>query len=202
MTSAAAPTPTARPATPGPGTAPARVVVGVDGSPASQRALLFAAGEAQLRSAVLCIVAACDASRAGYGYAAGLSSGWDLGPLQDRLREAAQALVKAAADTVAVELAGPPVHVRTQVVQGRPSQALLEAAHDAVLLVVGARGSGALTRLLLGSTSSEVVHAARLPVVVVPPAEDKAAEDRAAEDQAAHGQAAEGQAVQGHGGTR
>lgn len=147
---------------------PATVVVGVDGSTASRQALLFAAGEARLRHAGLRVVAAYDVSRAGYGYAAGLSAGWDLGPMEDRLREAAEALVKDAADTVATHVPGPALHVTTMVVQGRPSQVLLQAAEGAALLVVGARGAGALTRLMLGSTSTEVVHGAPVPVTVVP----------------------------------
>lgn len=147
---------------------PPAVVVGVDGSAASGQALLFAAGEAQRRQAVLTIVAAYDVSRAGYGYAAGLSAGWDLSPMEDRLREAAEALVKNAADTVATDVTGPAVHVRTLVARGRPSQVLLQAADGAAVLVVGARGVGAFTRLMLGSTSTEVVHAASVPVIVVP----------------------------------
>jgi nucleotide-binding universal stress UspA family protein len=150
----------------GEGNAPV-VVVGVDGSAAAQEALLFAAREAQLRRAVLHIVAAHDLGPAAYGYA-GSAGGWELGTLEDGLREAAESLAKAAADTVATELPGPAVHVRTIVVQGRPSHVLLDAAEGATLLVVGARGAGALTRLLMGSTSTEVVHEARLPVTVVP----------------------------------
>ena len=75
------------------------VVVGVDGSAAAHQALLFAAREAQLRQALLRIVAAHDLSAAvyGYGYPLGLTSG----PFEDGLRQAAETMVKAAADTVA-----------------------------------------------------------------------------------------------------
>jgi nucleotide-binding universal stress UspA family protein len=58
-----------------------------------------------------------------------------------------------------------------------PAVGLLEAASEtsADLIVVGARGTGALQRLLLGSVSRAVVHGATLPVLVargpVPPAE-------------------------------
>ncbi|MEV0535969.1 universal stress protein [Kitasatospora sp. NPDC050463] len=38
--------------------------------------------------------------------------------------------------------------------------------------MVGSRGSGAWGRLTLGSTSTEIVHHARLPVVVVPAEHD------------------------------
>lgn len=142
----------------------ARVVVGIDGSAASHAALLFAAHEAQLRGAVLEIVTAHDLGVPAYGYVGAFGGGFQL----DEMREAVEARVKAAADAVAVELTGPAVHVRTLLVQGRPSHVLLDAARDAALLVVGARGAGALTRLVLGSTSTEVVHGAQVPVTVVP----------------------------------
>lgn len=149
-----------------------RIVVGLDSSAAAQRALLFAAGEARLRGAVLHVVAAHDLGAAAYGYAGGFGMGMGLGPLQEGLQRAAEDLVKAAGDTVATLDLGTQVHLRTTVAQGRPSQVLLDAANGATLLVVGARGAGALTRLMMGSTSTEVVHHARLPVTVVPADED------------------------------
>ncbi len=50
---------------------------------------------------------------------------------------------------------------------GRPRRPV-EAAQGAALLVVGARGAGAFTRLMNGSTCTEVVHHAHVPVAVVP----------------------------------
>lgn len=144
------------------------VVVGVDGSAAAHQALLFAAREAQLRGSVLEIVAAHDLGSAAYGYVGGFGGGFEIGPIEEGMRKAADALVKSAADTVAIEVTGPPVQVRTSVVQGRPSHVLLDAAKGAALLVVGSRGAGALTRLMMGSTSTEVVHGAHVPVTVVP----------------------------------
>ncbi len=149
-----------------------RIVVGLDGSAASSRALLFAAQEAQLRHGILHLVAAYDVSLMTYGYAGGLNIGFDATAMVDGLRSAAEVRLKEAADTVATLVPGAPVHLKTTVARGRPSQVLLDAADGATLLVVGARGEGALTRLMLGSTSTEVVHHARLPVTVVPPDED------------------------------
>ncbi len=149
---------------------PPRIVVGLDGSATSRSALLFAAQEAQVREGVLHLVAAYDVSPMTYGYAGGVNIGFDATSLEDGLRQAAQARLKEAADTAAALVPGVPV--QTTVAAGRASQVLLDAADGATLLVVGARGAGALTRLLMGSTSTEVVHHARLPVTVVPADED------------------------------
>jgi nucleotide-binding universal stress UspA family protein len=62
----------------------------------------------------------------------------------------------------------PFVEVEVVCDRGRPAQVLLDESQDASLLVVGTRGTGAWGRLALGSTSTEVVHHAHLPVVVVP----------------------------------
>lgn len=145
-----------------------RVVVGLDDSAAAQRALLFAADEARLRGAVLHVVAAHDLATAAYGYTGGLGMAMSLGPLQEGLQQAAEDLVTAAGDTVAALDGGTERQLRTTVAAGRPSQVLLDAADGATLLVVGARGAGAWSRLMMGSTSTEVVHHARIPVTVVP----------------------------------
>jgi nucleotide-binding universal stress UspA family protein len=56
------------------------------------------------------------------------------------------------------------VRIETRV--GRPLEELLAASRDADLLVVGARGVGAVERLLLGSVAEGVVARAPGPVLV------------------------------------
>jgi nucleotide-binding universal stress UspA family protein len=67
------------------------------------------------------------------------------------------------------QAAGPStgVEIRTHVVRGQPAEVLLNAAKDADLLVVGSRGRGGFKGLLLGSVSTQCVHHASCPVVVV-----------------------------------
>jgi len=134
-----------------------RIVVGVDGSDHSRRALAWAIGEARARQAALVAVHAWHLPAAAASYA---------GPLVDPKlleEEAAKALADALASADAHG-----VEVEQRVVRGGPAAALLDAAADADLLVVGSRGHGGFAGLLLGSVSQQVCHHAACPVVVVP----------------------------------
>jgi nucleotide-binding universal stress UspA family protein len=145
----------------------APVVVGTDGSGASELAMRFALHEAQLRSTSVRAVCAYDftATRA-------TVSGWltvpDSYDLDTQIRDATYETIARTVEEARQELGGNSVEVDIKVEPGRPAQVLLDASADACLLVVGSRGSGAWGRLTLGSTSTEVVHHAHLPVVVVP----------------------------------
>jgi nucleotide-binding universal stress UspA family protein len=59
------------------------------------------------------------------------------------------------------------IPVSGTVVENSPATALLDAAKDADLVIVGSRGHGGLASILLGSVSSQVVHHAHCPVLVV-----------------------------------
>ncbi|GAA4612060.1 hypothetical protein GCM10023195_51450 [Actinoallomurus liliacearum] len=72
---------------------------------------------------------------------------------------------RAAADKAA---AGHEVSIKVRAITGVPAEELLNASAGTDLLVVGSRGHGGFARLLLGSVSSQCVHHADCPVVVVP----------------------------------
>lgn len=129
------------------------VVVGIDGSPASELATAIAFDEASRRGADLVAVHAWIDSTPAIPRAA-----WpDFRP--------------GAEETLAERLAGwneryPDVVVHRQVVFDQPARHLLEAAESAQLVVVGSHGRGGFAGMLLGSVSTAVVHAARVPVIV------------------------------------
>lgn len=134
------------------------IVVGVDGSPASQAALQWAAKEAAGRGCDLRVIHAYDwhviGARAPIG-----------GPLADDARARAEKLVASAvADAKAL---APQIAVGGEAVLGSPGHSLVAASPDAELVVVGSRGRGGFASLLLGSVSQQVATHAAGPVVVV-----------------------------------
>ncbi len=139
------------------------IVVGVDGSAASRRALRWAAEEARLRGAELQAVMAWEYEIFGAlpGDAIALPEE-DKGP---KMQEHLEGIVRS-------ELGDDTDGVEVRPVYGSPSEALIEASASADLIVVGSRGMGGFKRLLLGSVSSQVVHHAHVPVVVIPAPEE------------------------------
>jgi nucleotide-binding universal stress UspA family protein len=134
-----------------------RIVVGIDGSDASRKALRWAidnAGGAEVVAlhAYDVLVFATDATP---------TPPTDVVELAVELHEGAIRLATSIVD----EVAGENSTVTVKAVEGPPAEVLLEAAGDADLLAVGSHGAG-LAEVLLGSVSLECVQNAPCPVLV------------------------------------
>jgi nucleotide-binding universal stress UspA family protein len=132
----------------------APVLVGIDGSPASEPATAIAFDEASWRGVEL----------------VALHAAYDSDPFGIHQLEWA-AVEPKAHEALAERLAGwqeryPDVRVRRVVVFDQPADHLVEQAKTAQLVVVGTRGHGEFAGLLLGSVSAAVVQATRTPVIV------------------------------------
>ena len=138
-----------------------KVVVGIDGSNSSLRALRFAARQAQWMDAPLEVVTAWTFPEK----PAPLDITINVQNLEHLMDEALAKLAEIIADEV-------PTHQRKhaypRVFRGTAAKVLLAESADAQLLVVGSRGLGALEQLLLGSVSERCVRHAPCPVTVVP----------------------------------
>ena len=131
-----------------------RVVVGVDGSTGSRKALDFAFEHAHRHGdPVTAIHAWRNASR-------DLSSEG----LVEEIREAERVLAEALAGFAEQY---PEIKVTSEAVPIAPQRVLADASQSASLVVLGSRGLGAFAGLLLGSVSQSVLHHAQCPVAVV-----------------------------------
>ncbi|WP_158888132.1 universal stress protein [Amycolatopsis anabasis] len=138
------------------------VVVGVDGSSVSERAIAVAFEEASWRGAPLAAVHAWSDLdwESAYGTSR-LFVDWDtLAADEERL--------------LAQRLAGwqekyPEVPVERVVVRDNPRHQLLQWSEKARLVVTGSRGRGGFRGLLLGSTGQALIQHAACPVLIVHP---------------------------------
>ena len=139
------------------------IIVGVDGSGHSQRALEWAMKEAAIRHAPLTVLTVHETIRGYYG-------GPTLYPDDPVRIEEARAAAKAEAEKVLAELDGPrPESITVKAIHGFPTEELIHAGKDADMLVLGSRGAGGFTRLLMGSVAEQVTKHAHCPVLIVPP---------------------------------
>ncbi len=139
-----------------------RILVGVDGSDTSRRALEWAYDEAANHGASLVVVATWHppALPMTPPYGSIPPEGYGDQPRRealDRLERFTSALVPK----------DPAVDVRTRVDEGDPAKVLIEQSKEADLVVVGSRGHGGFVGMLLGSVSQHLVAHAQCPVVVV-----------------------------------
>lgn len=138
-----------------PAVGPGVVVVGVDGSSGSERALAYGFETASRRGAEVLAVHVCQlpVGAAAAGLAAEL--------MQDARETTERQLAVWSAKY-------PEVRARREIVFGHPVQVLADESKGALCLVVGTRGLGGFRGMLLGSVSSGLVHHARCPLVAIP----------------------------------
>ncbi len=137
-----------------------RIVVGVDGSPASEQALRWAVDYAMAVGGTVSAIAAWEYP-AFYGWAGQSVPAVDaLNPEELAGRILSESVVRVVGDD-------PGVRISETVMPGGAATVLLEAAKGAALLVVGNRGLGGFSGVLLGSVSRHLTEHAPCPVVVV-----------------------------------
>ncbi len=136
------------------------IVVGVDGSAGSRKALTWAAAEAADHGADLVVVNVWEPTLlppSGSGSVSERAQPESSDDGADDLRQ-----------LITEELgASPPVLVQPKVTRGRPAKVLIRESAGADLLVVGHRGRGGFKGLVLGSVSQHVAAYAKCPVTVV-----------------------------------
>lgn len=136
------------------------ILVPLDGSDESRRALALAADLAGKYGAGLVLLHVVDLNQKMSALDRVTMSGYVPAEiLEDGYRLTADALRSVPAD----------ISAKTETVAGDPAETILRRAESlqAGLIVLGSRGMGAVAGLVMGSVSQTVLHRARCPVVVV-----------------------------------
>ena len=133
---------------------PGEIIVGVDGSEQSLAAVRWAAFEARARGVGIRLV---------HAWQVPVYSSMAVPQVVNALEDGAQELLT----EIAADASLDEVEVEWETMCGGASEALLLHDSSASLIVVATRGRGLVKRVLLGSTSRQVVHHATAPVVVV-----------------------------------
>lgn len=143
----------------------APVVVGVDGSEPSRRALVWAADEAKAKAATLRVVI-CEFPSTSRAQTDRRTGSLTLNRVDlDLARRTATRMV----DEIRLfrpDLAE--VGMRVDSHEGTASEHLVELSAEAQVIVVGARGLDRRSHDYLGSVTTEVTRHASCPVVVIP----------------------------------
>ncbi|KKW64708.1 universal stress protein [Mycolicibacterium elephantis] len=133
----------------------APVLLGIDGSPASEGATALAFDEASRRGVELVALHA-----------------WSDNRVFPIVGVDWQKYEEEGHKVLAERLAGwqeqyPDVRVRRRLVCDQPARWLLDESNQAQLVVVGSRGRGGFKGMLLGSVATKVAQGAKVPVIVV-----------------------------------
>lgn len=146
----------------------ARLVLALDGSERSERAIAHAKALVEKYRCAVTLISVVEAPTEFTTWAATptIPEATDM----ERWLELREQYL----DSIAAEFAG--FEVETHVTLGSPARAILELVdgQDDVLIVVASHGRTGLSRLILGSVASRVVASATCPVLVVPVHDDQA----------------------------
>ena len=144
------------------------IVVGYDGSGTAKAALTQAIGLAKdLPDAEIVITCGHDRTPGWLGYEPLWKAAMEMEKLWDEMEAKIAEDLEEAAESV--RAAG--VKAATACSRGNPAAIVVGVAREtgARLIVVGARGAGAQEETtVLGSTTTELLHTAHVPVLVVP----------------------------------
>jgi nucleotide-binding universal stress UspA family protein len=136
-----------------------RIVVGVDGSEASNHAVRFACETARVTGDKVIVMRSWHPTAVAvdhYGYQP---------PLRDETMAHAEAALGRTVDQARTD--HPHVDIEAELTSAAAGRELVDASANASMLVVGSRGLGAVAGVLMGSVSQHVLHKAHCPVAVI-----------------------------------
>ncbi|MCL4554309.1 MAG: universal stress protein [Actinobacteria bacterium] len=149
---------------------PNKILVATDGSPSARGAESFAAGLADMMGACQVVVATVLTPRGSFTTGDGFTNAAFIDST-DAETQKAESIVAEAAKRISDAIHNDKATVKTVVVEATSSAVgLIEEAHadgTCSLIVMGSRGHGGFANLVMGSVSTQVLHGAHCPVLIV-----------------------------------
>ncbi len=139
-----------------------KILVAVDGSDSSIKALDYAAHLASQDNAELIIISAAEPLPP---IAIEGSTPSYLPQYQDDLHKALEKIQKEQLDRIQKQY--PKLKITAKVIDGRPVPVIREASKNTDLIVIGHRGQGGILDWMLGSVAKQIVDTCTVPVLVI-----------------------------------
>ena len=140
-----------------------KILVGIDGSEVSLKALEQAVDLARQLGSEITVVSVINEMKMPFSAEFGL---WARESHENLIRKVLESLNSA---IVKIGENHPNMKVEARIEEGRPAKKITEIADTEGfdLIVIGRRGNGLVDRLIMGSVSSEVVRTSHTPVLIV-----------------------------------
>ena len=141
-----------------------KILLGIDGSEGSQRALQFAAQRAKASGEAIIVAYVIEWSP--YSFNTPQENEERHKRREEELKQAAASILQPAVE----QLKAQSIEAQSVAKHGHAAQVMADLAeqHDAQMIVVGRRGQSGLKALLFGSVAGSLVQIASVPVTVVP----------------------------------
>lgn len=140
------------------------VLLAVDGSPGSERALDYAAARAKIGGAKIVVAYVIEWS------AYSFNTPEENAERHKRREQEIDRATTSVVEPAAAKLKADGIDVETIVHHGPPAETLIRLAeeHDVAQIVIGRRGQSGIKALLFGSVAANLIQTSPVPVVVVP----------------------------------
>ncbi len=139
-----------------------KILIALDGSDSSLRALDYAAHLAKQDKSELFIISAAEPIPP-LGVEGSMPS--YIPQYQDDLHKSLEKMQKE--ETAKLTKNYPTLKINSKVIDGRAATVIREAAQDSDLIVIGHRGHGGILSWMLGSVAKQIVDSCTCPVLVV-----------------------------------
>jgi nucleotide-binding universal stress UspA family protein len=140
-----------------------KILVPIDGSEPSLKALKHAVNLAKILSSEINVISVVEELKLPFGAEYRL---WANESHQELIRNSLESINK---EIVSIREKDPEIKIDAEIIEGNPAKKIIQTAEKEKydLIVIGKRGMGIIEELVLGSVTDKVVNQSKIPVTVI-----------------------------------